>query len=65
MKKFLAAVLAPFNVMVRECGWCPKKRILGFVRGGKGITTGMCAKCNRALEEGTWNNNRNKKGGKR
>ena len=54
MKRLLAFVLAPLNIMVRECGWCPNKRILGFVRGGKGITTGMCKKCNRALEEGTW-----------
>lgn len=51
MKKFLAAVLAPFNIMVRECAWCKHRRVIGFVRGGKGITSGMCKKCNRALRQ--------------
>lgn len=63
MKKFLAAVLAMVNIMVIECGWCPNRRIIGFKWGGKGVTTGMCLKCKTALEAGTWNNNRNKKGG--
>ena len=63
LKRFLAAVLGKVNIMVIECGWCPNKRILGFKRGGKGITTSICRKCERALQEGTWNNNRNKKGG--
>ena len=49
-KRFLAAVLAPLNIMVRECGWCKNRKIIGFKRGGKGITTGMCKRCYRALE---------------
>jgi hypothetical protein len=50
MKKLLASVLAPLNIMVRECGWC--KKVLGFKRGGKGITTGMCKRCRNKLEGG-------------
>jgi len=49
--RILAAVLSPFNVMVKECAWCPNRRILGFVRGGKGITSGMCKKCDGALRQ--------------
>ena len=50
-KRFLAAVMAPLNIMVRECGWCKNKRMIGFKRGGKGITTGICNKCRQGLEE--------------
>jgi hypothetical protein len=48
--------------MVLECAWCPNRRILGFVRGGKGITSGMCKKCEHALQEGTWKQSEGKRG---
>jgi hypothetical protein len=51
MKRFLAAVLAPLNIMVRECGWCKNRKIIGFKHGGKGITTGMCKHCYRNLDK--------------
>ncbi len=41
--KTLAFILRPFNIAVRQCGWC--KRILGFKRHVTGVTTGMCRAC--------------------
>lgn len=51
MKKYyikLAWILSPFNIMVRECSWC--KRFLGFKRGGRGITSGICKICLKEWE---------------
>lgn len=39
----IAAILWPFNTMVRFCCYC--NRIMGVRRGGRGITDGMCGKC--------------------
>ena len=50
MKKLLAFVLTPLNIMVKECAWCQNRRILGFKRGGKGITSGICQKCSDLLK---------------
>ena len=41
--KALVFLVGHANFMVRQCGWC--KHILGFKRGGKGITHGICPKC--------------------
>jgi hypothetical protein len=43
LKQFLSSISGHFNIMVKECAWCG--HIKGFVRGGKGITSGICQKC--------------------
>jgi hypothetical protein len=54
MKRLLAWGLGFFNVMVVECAWCRRRRILGFKRGGKGITSAICPGCEAELRAGTW-----------
>ncbi len=58
MKRILSAVLSLFNIMVKECAWCPHRRIIGFKRGGKGITSGICEKCRRQVMA-KWKEGRN------
>lgn len=41
--RLLAFIIQPLNIMVRQCGWC--NRLLGFRKGGKGVTSGMCEAC--------------------
>ena len=54
MRKALAWFFGLFNVMLVECAWCPGRRIRGLKRGGKGITSSICPKCEEALKAGTW-----------
>jgi len=46
--RFLACIIRPLNIMVRQCGWC--NHLMGFSRGGKGVTTGMCKACYEGWE---------------
>jgi len=34
--------------MVNQCGWC--NHLMGFKKGGKGVTTGMCKACYEVWE---------------
>ena len=43
----LARLTKHFNVMVRQCAYC--KCLLGFKRGGKGVSHGICVKCFKNL----------------
>ena len=45
--KVLVFLTSLFNIYVRQCGWC--RCILGFKRGGKGVTHGICPKCVKNL----------------
>jgi len=39
----LARLLQPLHIMVRYCSWCG--RIMGFRKGGTGVTHGICRQC--------------------
>lgn len=53
--KRLASLVALFDLMVRQCGWCGK--FMGFKRsrgGSKGVSHSICKRCFSRREAEGW-----------